>query len=123
MRGTMALYPGHRPHAGPGYLDELLSLPAPVLGREPGTLLLEHLHDLHIEPGRSLVDQCGLSLARVLDVRSTGEEPGAHLVRLGMNAGDVSLEEHGVLMDPVLLPRGGVREDDGREGARAPGDR
>ncbi|MET9716430.1 Y4yA family PLP-dependent enzyme [Streptomyces rochei] len=120
VRGTMALYPGHRPHAGPGYLDELLSLPAPVLGREPGTLLLEHLHDLHIEPGRSLVDQCGLSLARVLDVRSTGEEPGAHLVRLGMNAGDVSLEEHGVLMDPVLLPRGGVREDDGREGAGGP---
>ncbi|RSS15833.1 Y4yA family PLP-dependent enzyme [Streptomyces sp. WAC08401] len=121
VRGTMALYPGHRPHAGPGYLDELLSLPAPVLGREPGTLLLEHLHDLHIEPGRSLVDQCGLSLARVLDVRSTGEEPGAHLVRLGMNAGDVSLEEHGVLMDPVLLPRGDARQDDGREGGEGAG--
>lgn len=114
VRGSVALYPGHRPHAGPGYLDELLSLPAPVLGRAPGTLLLEHLHDLHIEPGRALADQCGLSLARVLDVRPTGEGPDQYLVRLGMNAGDVSLEEHGVLVDPVLLPRGGP--EDGGQG-------
>ncbi|AQS71418.1 Y4yA family PLP-dependent enzyme [Streptomyces pactum] len=112
VRGSVALYPGHRPNAGPGYLDELLSLPAPVLGRGPGTLLLEHLHDLHIEPGRSLVDQCGLSLARVLEVRGTGEDATPYLVRLGMNAGDVSLEEHGVLMDPVLLPRGEPGKDD-----------
>ncbi|GHH91520.1 Y4yA family PLP-dependent enzyme [Streptomyces capillispiralis] len=107
VRGNAALYPAHRPTAGPGYLDELLSMPAPVLGRPSATLLLEHLHDLYIEPGRSLVDQCGLSLARVLDVRPAGEEPDRYLVRLGMNAGDMSLEEHGVLMDPVLLPRGG----------------
>jgi diaminopimelate decarboxylase len=112
VRGTAALYPGHRPTAGPGYLDELLSLPAPVLGRPPATLLLEHLHDLYIEPGRSLVDQCGLSLARVLDVRPAGEDSDQYLVRLGMNAGDVSLEEHGVLVDPVLLPRGGPEADE-----------
>ncbi len=112
VRGTAALYPGHRPTAGAGYLDELLSLPAPVLGRPSATLLLEHLHDLYVEPGRSLVDQCGLSLARVLDVRPTGEDSGQYLVRLGMNAGDVSLEEHGVLVDPVLLPRGGPEEDE-----------
>ncbi|WP_308405138.1 Y4yA family PLP-dependent enzyme [Streptomyces sp. B93] len=112
VRGSAALYPGHRPTAGPGYLDELLSLPAPVLGRPSATLLLEHLHDLHIEPGRSLLDQCGLTLARVLEVRRTGEDGGEHLVRLGMNAGDMTLEEHGVLVDPVLLPRGGPQEDE-----------
>ncbi|MFD3733037.1 Y4yA family PLP-dependent enzyme [Streptomyces sp. NPDC058632] len=109
VRGTAALYPAHRPTAGPGYLDELLSRPAPVLGRAPATLLLEHLHDLYVEPGRALVDQCGLSLARVLEVRPVSDEPDRYLVRLGMNAGDVSLEEHGVLVDPVLLPRGGPR--------------
>jgi diaminopimelate decarboxylase len=106
VRGAAALYPAHRPTAGPGYLDELLSLPAPVLGLPSATLLLEHLHDLHVEPGRSLVDQCGLSLARVLDVRPVDSDSGRYLVRLGMNAGDMSLEEHGVLVDPVLLPRG-----------------
>jgi diaminopimelate decarboxylase len=116
LRGAQALYPAHRPTAGPGYLDELLSLPAPSLGRPLATLLLEHLYELSSQPGRALVDQCGLSLARVLDVRPTGS--GDHLVRLAMNAGDVSLEEHGVLVDPVLLPRtsGETDRDDGPVG-------
>jgi diaminopimelate decarboxylase len=114
LRGTQALYPAHRSAAGAAYLDELLSLPGPTLGRPLGTLLLEHLYELYAEPGRSLVDQCGLSLARVLDVRCT--EEGDHLVRLGMNAGDVALEEHGVLVDPVLVPRGGAVGDEGPVG-------
>ncbi|MEU4147454.1 Y4yA family PLP-dependent enzyme [Streptomyces parvulus] len=118
VRGTAALYPAHRPLAGPDYLESLLTTPAPVLGRSPATLLLEHLDDLHVEPGRALVDQCGLSLAKVVDVRPTGDDPRRHLVRLAMNAGDMSLEEHGVLVDPVLLPR---RGDGDRTGGEAVG--
>ncbi|HSX98893.1 MAG TPA: Y4yA family PLP-dependent enzyme, partial [Streptomyces sp.] len=111
LRGAQALYPAHRPTAGAGYLDELLSHPAPTSGRPLGTLLLEHLYDLVCEPGRALVDQCGLTLARVLDVRRAGADSDDLLVRLGMNAGDVSLEEHGVLVDPVLLPRLEAQQD------------
>ncbi|MCJ1676542.1 Y4yA family PLP-dependent enzyme [Streptomyces sp. APSN-46.1] len=106
LRGSLSLYPAHRPIAGAAYLDELLSRPAPSLGRPLGTLLLESLTDLYAEPGRALTDQCGLSLGKVLEVRRT--EAAEPLVRLAMNAGDVSLEEHGVLMDPVLLPRDGA---------------
>jgi diaminopimelate decarboxylase len=118
LRGALGLYPAHRPTAGPGYLDELLSAPAPASGRPPATLLLEHLYDLSVQPGRALVDQCGAVLARVLDVRPAGSGPGSpagsasHLVRLGMNAGDMSLEEHGVLVDPVLIPRTGGQPAD-----------
>lgn len=118
LRGALSLYPAHRPTAGPGYLDELLSAPAPASGRPPATLLLEHLYDLSVQPGRALLDQCGAVLARVLDVRPTGS--GDQLVRLGMNAGDMSLEEHGVIVDPVLLPHGrgggGQDADDGPVG-------
>ncbi|MGI5355035.1 Y4yA family PLP-dependent enzyme [Streptomyces sp. CA-252508] len=106
LRGTLGLYPAHRPLAGAGYLDALLSRPAQALGGRPlGTLLLEGLHDLYVEPGRALVDQCGLTLGRVLDVREA--ESGGHVVRLAMNAGDTGLEDHGVLVDPVLVPRDG----------------
>ncbi|MFE2160228.1 Y4yA family PLP-dependent enzyme [Streptomyces lydicus] len=106
LRGALGLYPAHRPLAGPAYLDALLARPAASLGGRPlGTLLLENLYDLYSEPGRALVDQCGLSLARVLEVRTTAA--GDRLVRLAMTANDVSLEEHGVLMDPVLVPRDG----------------
>jgi diaminopimelate decarboxylase len=103
VRGALGLYPGHRPDAGPGYLDRLLTTDAPAQRRPFGELLLDNMCDLHIEPGRALLDQCGLVLATVLEVRD-------EVVRLDLNARDVSLEEHGVLMDPVLISRDGPAE-------------
>ncbi|WP_063791460.1 alanine racemase [Streptomyces torulosus] len=104
-------YPYHSPVAGADALAALLaSTPADEtssladLVRQAGVTLL-------VEPGRALLDQCGLTLARVLDVRRAGADSGDLLVRLGMNAGDVSLEEHGVLVDPVLVPRPGAHAD------------
>ncbi|MBU2663413.1 Y4yA family PLP-dependent enzyme [Actinoplanes bogorensis] len=102
LRGALGLYPAYRPVSGPGYLDQLLATPAPEQRRPLGELLLDSMIDLDIEPGRALLDQAGLVLARV--VSADGE-----IVRLDINAGDVSLEEHGVLMDPVLV--GDRRED------------
>ncbi|GID28954.1 Y4yA family PLP-dependent enzyme [Paractinoplanes brasiliensis] len=102
LRGALGLYPAYRPVSGPGYLDQLLATPAPEQRRPLGELLLDSMIDLDIEPGRALLDQCGLVLSRVLEVRT---ESSGLLVRLEMNARDVSLEEHGVLMDPVLVGR------------------
>ncbi|MFI1354160.1 Y4yA family PLP-dependent enzyme [Streptomyces sp. NPDC020898] len=118
LRGTLGLYPAHRPVAGERYLDELLAQPAASLGGRPlAALLLENLHDLYTEPGRALVDQCGITLAKVLEVRDPGAG-GALLVRLALKADDMALEEHGVLMDPVVVPRdgAGVRADPGPVG-------
>ncbi|MES4903590.1 MULTISPECIES: alanine racemase [unclassified Streptomyces] len=104
LRGTLGVYPAYRPVAGERYLDDLLSRPATAFGSRPlATLLLEHLYDLHTEPGRALLDQCGVTLARVLETREAGAGP--LWVRLAATAGDIGLEEHGILMDPVLLPR------------------
>ncbi|MGX6608050.1 Y4yA family PLP-dependent enzyme [Micromonosporaceae bacterium Da 78-11] len=109
VRGTLGLYPAYRPVAGAAYLDALLDTTAPGLGRPLGDLLLDSMNSLDIEPGRALLDQCGLVLAEVLEVR---DEPGGDtLVRLGCNAGDVSLEEHGVLMDPVVIHRSGPADE------------
>ncbi|MEU4063133.1 alanine racemase [Streptomyces wedmorensis] len=105
VRGALGLYPAHRPVSGPRYFDELLTTQGQSLDRPLATLLLENLYDLHVEPGRALVDQCGVALARILEVRDTPS--GETFVRLEMNASDVSLEEHGVLMDPVLVRRPG----------------
>lgn len=102
VRGVLGLYPAYRPLAGPAYLDRLLGTVSPALRRPLGDLLLDTMCDLCVEPGRSLLDQCGAVLATVEEVR-TGPD-GETLVRLACNARDVSLEEHGVVMDPVLLP-------------------
>ncbi|MFC7528618.1 Y4yA family PLP-dependent enzyme [Actinoplanes sp. GCM10030250] len=98
LRGSLNLYPSHRPVAGADYLDKLLATQAPGQRRPLGELLLDHMYDLDVEPGRALLDQCGLVVARV--VATDGE-----LVRLDLNARDVALEEHGVQMDPVLISR------------------
>lgn len=103
LRGTLGVYPAHRDIAGARYLDELLDRESARLARPFATLLLENLYDLYIEPGRGLVDQCGLTLARVVEVRTT--HGGDVLVRLAANSRDVSAEDHAVLMDPVLLPQ------------------
>ncbi len=100
VRGVLGLYPAYRPLAGPAYLDRLLGTASPALRRPLGSLLLDTMCDLYTEPGRALLDQCGLVLATVEEVR-TGPDI---LVRLACNARDVSLEEHGVVMDPILLP-------------------
>ncbi|WP_280401574.1 alanine racemase [Nocardia carnea] len=102
LRGTLGVYPAYREVAGAGYLRELLAREAPSLGRPLATLLLDSLYDLYIEPGRGLTDQCGLTLARVAEVRTI--HTGETLVRLAANARDISAEDHAVLMDPVLLP-------------------
>ena len=104
VRGSLNLYPAHRPVSGPAYLDRLLRTEAPGQRRPLGSLLLDNMADLHIEPGRALLDQCGLVLATVLEVR---DDDGDTIVRLAGNARDVSLEEHGVLMDPVVVHRSG----------------
>jgi diaminopimelate decarboxylase len=96
VRGSLGLYPGHRSVAGAAYLDRLLSTDALAPPRPLADLLLDNMCDLQIEPGRALLDQCGLVLATVLEVRD-------EVVRLDLNARDVSLEEHGVLMDPVII--------------------
>jgi diaminopimelate decarboxylase len=115
LRGALGLYPAHRPLSGHRYLAELLGTSAAGMGeRSLATLLQEHLYDLWVEPGRALLDQCGAVLARVLEVRPTAAGP--HLVRLDLNAGDISLEEHGVMMDPVLVPASGAAVPQATEG-------
>lgn len=103
VRGALNLYPAHRPVSGAAYLDRLLRTDAPEQRRPLGTLLLDNMYDLYVEPGRALLDQCGLVLATVLEVRDSDD--GDTIVRLDCNARDVSLEEHGVLLDPVVLHR------------------
>ncbi|WP_324193434.1 type III PLP-dependent enzyme domain-containing protein [Nocardia otitidiscaviarum] len=102
LRGALGVYPAYRDTAGARYLDELLDRESVSLERSFATLLLENLYDLYIEPGRALADQCGLTLARIAEVRTT--HSGDPLVRLAANSRDISAEEHAVLMDPVLLP-------------------
>lgn len=110
LRGALSLYPAHRPLSGPAYLDNLLTQQSPVWGQSYATLLQELMLDLVVEPGRALLDQCGIALARVLEVRHADSE--TTFIRLDINHGDVSLEEHGVAVDPIVVPQDPTRRSE-----------
>jgi diaminopimelate decarboxylase len=105
VRGSLSVYPAYRSVAGPAYLDRLLRATSVTHRRALGELVLDSLYDLHVEPGRALLDQCGAVLLRVEEVRDDGR--GETLVRVAGNGTDLGLEPHGVHMDPLLVPRGG----------------
>lgn len=112
LKGALSIYPAYRPLAGPDYVDELLTQPSPTFGQRFDQLFLETMTEVYLEPGRALLDQTGAALCRVLEVRETTD--GQTLVRLDLNHSDVSLEEHGVLMDPVVIPGDGAAREPGR---------
>ena len=107
LKGSLTLYPSYRSKAGADYLDRLLSTEAPGQRRPLGELLLDHMYDLDIEPGRALLDQCGLVITRVLAVDDDR-------ITLDMNARDLGLEEHGVLMDPIHIPQHATTANPGK---------
>lgn len=52
------------------YTTELTEAVPDTLGSRPlGALLAEYLYDVYTEPGRALLAQCGLTLAKVLKAR------------------------------------------------------
>ncbi|MCP6456912.1 hypothetical protein NL495_27680, partial [Klebsiella pneumoniae] len=58
---------------------------------------------LHLEPGRSLLDGCGLILARVAFVKTRSD--GLPLVGLEMNRTQCRTTSDDYLTDPILVKR------------------
>ncbi|MGI0542640.1 FAD/NAD(P)-binding protein [Corynebacterium aquatimens] len=58
---------------------------------------------LHLEPGRSLLDGCGVILARVEFVKTRSD--GLPLVGLAMNRTQCRTTSDDYLVDPILIPR------------------
>ncbi|GAB3940175.1 FAD/NAD(P)-binding protein [Corynebacterium tapiri] len=87
-------YPFHQsPVRGP-WLRELLSSQA---GQE---LKAEGLR-LHLEPGRSVLDGCGMTLARVAFIKERSD--GLPLVGLDMNRTQLRTTSDDCLIDPLLI--------------------
>lgn len=97
------VYPYHQRILRGGWLEALL-------GQEirPGTTARRALRDrrvqLRCEPGRSMLDGCGLTLARVIQRTSTSD--GVPLVGLEMNRTQCRSTSDDFLVDPVLVRAG-----------------
>ncbi len=92
-----------RRDAGALELEEFLT--AQTRGRGRSTVadaVTDHGLQLQCEPGRSMYDQCGLTLAKVTFVKRSPR--GAWLVGLDANRTALNVPDREVFLDPVVLP-------------------
>lgn len=106
LRGNLNTYGFFEPNAGTTFLENLLD--SELASRDNQTLsqfLSDNMIELWLEPGRSILDQCGFTLARVIEVKNTSlQNP---LVVLEMKRQDLCFLDQEVLVDPVLLSSDG----------------
>ncbi len=101
VHGSPAVYPMWQDPVRGEWLGAVLD--APVAGSTLAAEVLRRGLRLHIEPGRSLLDGCGLTLARV-EARKQGAD-GTWLVALAMNRTQCRSAADDFLLDPLLVPR------------------
>lgn len=97
-------YPFHQQPTRGSWLSELLQTAITVDGSSGNAA--SHLNTrelrLHLEPGRALLDGCGLILTTVAFVKKRSD--GVSLVGLEMNRTQCRTTSDDILVDPILVP-------------------
>jgi len=83
-----------------------------ITGQRNGLPLFQHLKqqqiELRIEPGRSLLDQCGITVARVAFRKKDPE--GRNFIGLEMNRTQLFSSSADFLLDPIFIPQNRKQE-------------
>ncbi len=103
------VYPYHQQVIRGPWLERLLGHEIRP-GVTAGQALRERGVQLRCEPGRSMMDGCGMTLARV--IQRTSASDGVPLVGLEMNRTQCRSTSDDFLVDPILVP---ASEDGGRK--------
>ncbi len=94
---------------GPEDLASVIDAKLPAFDNQPlARILSESLMELYVEPGRALLDQCGITLAKVNLVKPS--MLGEPLVMLDMNRTNLNATQLKLMTDPVVLYRNGGRK-------------
>lgn len=105
--GRPNVYPYFQSPVRGAWLAELLASPAPLGGsrRTIAESIVERGLELRCEPGRALLDGCGMTAARVMFTKPRAD--GARLVGLAMNRTQCRSTSDDFLVDPLLVPARG----------------
>ena len=109
IRGIPVFHKYANAVAGSNFLRELLNSPLPGHdGRTVARVLQENMIEIWIEPGKSLVDHAGVTLACVQFVKEAPD--GSLLVNLDISRDKICPADQEVMLDPLLIYRS-RRED------------
>ena len=108
IEGSPSVYPYFQEPTRGDWLSGLLGTEIDVAGRVQvvSDAVRERHIELRCEPGRSLLDGCGVTAARVHYVKQ--RQDGEALIGLGMNRTQCRSTSDDFLIDPILLPTGSV---------------
>ena len=99
--GPRHAYPHAQQPTGTAWLSEIFDRPLPT---DPGTTVSQALRRrglrLHCEPGRALLDGCGMTVARVEHRKRVGDD---WLIGLAMNSSNCRSQKSELFADPRLL--------------------
>ena len=105
LLGRPAVYPYHQLPVRGAWLEQILASPLCLPGRAPSHSVASGLRErgleLRCEPGRSLLDGCGLTAARV-EFRKQRRD-GTWLIGLAMNRTQCRSTSDDFMLDPLLL--------------------
>jgi len=104
LRGDFQFYDYYVPEAQGAYLDKLLS--QRFLEDESfslGAALSELMIDLYIEPGRAMLNQTGITMAKVSFIKESAR--GELLVGLDMNKTNLNSHEQEMMVDPIIISK------------------
>ena len=100
-RPLNSVYPAWQTPVRGTWVGELLDAPLEP-GRDVAAALRSRNLELRLEPGRSLLDGCGMTLARVAFVKERSD--GVPLVGLAMNRTQLRSAADEFMVDPLLVP-------------------
>lgn len=106
------LFMNHAPtHTKGNELDFLVSQRSAEFGNASfSSIIRDSLLELYIEPGRAMLDQCGVTLARVAFIKESTW--GEQLVGLEMNRSNIHSLQIKNLCEPVIIPRSKNEKND-----------
>ena len=85
-------------------LASVIDAPLPAFDNQSlATILSESLLELYVEPGRAMLDHCGVTMARVNLTKPS--LTGENLVSLGMNRTNLNSTQLKLMTDPYIIYR------------------
>lgn len=100
LHGEPDVYPYHNEISKENFLDKVLSCQNQK-GDTPASLLRERGIEIRMEPGRSLLDQTGFTMAKVIYRKK--DSRGNWLIGLEMNRSQLNSSSADFLLDPVFI--------------------
>ena len=100
LHGEPDVYPYYNEISKDTFLDEVLSYQNPKK-ESPASLLRDRGIEIRIEPGRSLLDQTGITMAKVIHRKKDSQ--GDLLIGLEMNRSQLNSSSADFLLDPVFI--------------------